>query len=89
MEYMTKNMIWAIANVYNHADIVSKVYSLDATLLREWGVNVIQSSIPKVVITKWKKPLVGWYKLNVDGYPKGNPSLSGRGALLRSANGNC
>lgn len=44
--------------------------------------------MPKVVVTKWKKPLIGRYKLNADVCAKGNPSPSGGGTLLRSKNRN-
>ena len=38
--------------------------------------------------TIWQKPMVGWYKMNVDGAVDPNRSLTGCGSILRDAEGN-
>ncbi|GLJ15393.1 hypothetical protein SUGI_0252690 [Cryptomeria japonica] len=37
---------------------------------------------------KWKPPPIGWKKMNFDGASKGNPGISGFGAVVRDEEGN-
>lgn len=38
-------------------------------------------------VVLWHRPIVGWYKLNIDGYSKGNPGPAGGGNIIRDHNG--
>ena len=41
-----------------------------------------------VVNVRWKKPLIGWFKLNIDGASMGNPGKAGGGWLIKDSAGN-
>ena len=41
-----------------------------------------------VVNVRWKKPFIGWFKLNIDGASMGNPGKAGGGWLIKDSAGN-
>ncbi|KAL2237447.1 UNVERIFIED_CONTAM: putative ribonuclease H protein [Sesamum indicum] len=43
-----------------------------------------QKTSSKISIVKWIKPDRGWFKLNMDGASKGNPSIPGAGGIIRN-----
>lgn len=48
-------------------------------------IKPIERRIPNLVY--WKKPEVGWIKLDLDGCSRGNPSDAGAGGVLRTHEG--
>lgn len=39
-------------------------------------------------LVRWRKPSMGWFKLNLDGASLGNPGKAGGGSLIRDSQGN-
>ncbi|KAG6470791.1 hypothetical protein ZIOFF_071871 [Zingiber officinale] len=52
------------------------------------GLLVKPKTVNTISVVTWKKPKVGWFKLNTDGCSKGNPGLSSFGVIIRDHSGN-
>ncbi|KAG6478403.1 hypothetical protein ZIOFF_061845 [Zingiber officinale] len=52
------------------------------------GLLVKPRTVNTISMVTWKKPKVGWFKLNTDGCSKGNPGLSSFGVIIRDHSGN-
>ncbi|KAG6527455.1 hypothetical protein ZIOFF_009557 [Zingiber officinale] len=52
------------------------------------GLLVKPRTVNTISVVTWKKPKVGWFKLNTDGCSKGNPGLSSFGVIIRDHSGN-
>ncbi|KAG6538374.1 hypothetical protein ZIOFF_003490 [Zingiber officinale] len=52
------------------------------------GLLVKPRTVNTISVVTWKKPKVGWFKLNTDGCSKGNPGLSSFGVIIRDHGGN-
>ncbi|KAG6517508.1 hypothetical protein ZIOFF_020900 [Zingiber officinale] len=47
------------------------------------GLLVKPRTVNTISVVTWKKPKVGWFKLDTDGCSKGNPGLSSFGVIIR------
>ncbi|KAG6537372.1 hypothetical protein ZIOFF_002462 [Zingiber officinale] len=52
------------------------------------GLLVKPRTVNTISVVTWKKPKVGWFKLNTDGCSKGNLGLSSFGVIIRDHSGN-
>ncbi|GLJ54074.1 hypothetical protein SUGI_1157640 [Cryptomeria japonica] len=55
---------------------------------RQWSCHTKKSKNSERSLVKWSLPPAGWKKMNFDGASRGNPSVSGFGAVIRDEVGN-
>ena len=46
-----------------------------------------RAEVFRIRLVHWQSPVLGTFKLNIDGCSKGNPNLSGGGGILRDVSG--
>ncbi|XP_043717736.1 uncharacterized protein LOC122665651 [Telopea speciosissima] len=56
----------------------------DLILARKLRVVITKSPAKIIIEVKWKHPLIGWWKLNIDGSSLGNPGSIGAGGIFRN-----
>lgn len=81
------NVETAIKAIFQKAAVTSKSSRMDILLLHDWGVQRKYKKAVELILVKWKRPRMGWFKLNSDGCSKGNPGESGGGCILRDDKG--
>ncbi|KAF5459760.1 hypothetical protein F2P56_019680, partial [Juglans regia] len=64
-----------------------KFTTVDAQILKALDMNILDWVVRKPLEVVWLRPLVGWWKLNVDGSCCGNPGNCGGGGVLRDHRG--
>ncbi|XP_043717944.1 uncharacterized protein LOC122665876 [Telopea speciosissima] len=55
----------------------------DLALARMLKVTISKPAVKRIVEVRWKQPLQGWWKLNIDGSSLGNPGSIGAGGIIR------
>ncbi|KAF5197333.1 Cysteine protease [Thalictrum thalictroides] len=59
----------------------------DLGIMKQLGLQTRIKPPPKVIECYWSLPPRGWLKVNTDGASKGNPGITGWGAVLRKDDG--
>ncbi|KAF5443062.1 hypothetical protein F2P56_035654 [Juglans regia] len=75
--------------------------NISSLLIQRWEISSTDTNILRALevpfsnilrrlsrLISWKKPTIGWVKLNVDGSCRGNPGNCGGGGLIRDSLGN-
>ncbi|CAI9759581.1 unnamed protein product [Fraxinus pennsylvanica] len=67
---------------------VSKLSNTDHEFLKALELPLVSKVSKPTLFVSWRKPAVGWVKLNVDGSSVGNPGPCGGGGVIRDHDGN-
>ncbi|XP_042941712.1 uncharacterized protein LOC122276209 [Carya illinoinensis] len=81
---MVKGFILDISSSMQNFKFVG---SHDLVVLRELNCPVVPVAVQVPKLIAWSPPAVELSKLNVDGGSLGNPGMSGRGGIVRNAQG--
>ena len=80
-----RNKGWSVGHILH---IVGKMMNQWQEAHHLKGMHSGNPQLPDPYPTTWQKPMVGWYKMNVDAAVDPNKSLIGCGSILRDAEGN-
>ncbi|KAG6487050.1 hypothetical protein ZIOFF_055632 [Zingiber officinale] len=80
-----KQIIFDVVTAFEFSDSVIDLIRRCVDASKFLGIHAEIKSINIVTKVKWQKPEVGVYKLNTDGYSKGNPGPS-YGFIVRDSN---
>ncbi|KAF5465389.1 hypothetical protein F2P56_015402 [Juglans regia] len=87
-ETLWRRIIYWISWVGLKLKAEKKWNNVDDAVLLDLGVHIKHKLRTEVKLVEWKKPRVGWVKLNTDGCSLGNPGRSGIGGVIRDDQGN-
>ncbi|XP_043720922.1 uncharacterized protein LOC122668421 [Telopea speciosissima] len=84
---LPRNVVQRCINAISDCSLITgvKINSVQELMLTKYFK--VTTAIPKprrIVEVRWNPPLLGWWKLNIDGYSIGNPGYSGAGGILRN-----
>ncbi|KAI3452727.1 hypothetical protein Pfo_009391 [Paulownia fortunei] len=74
--------------LFKYRKIYRKLWRGDMEIARTFDFNFPMEKIKKAQQVLWKKPQVGWFKLNSNGAAKGETGQAGAGGVIRDHRGN-
>ncbi|KAI3474487.1 hypothetical protein Pfo_029397 [Paulownia fortunei] len=86
--YCCSSSIESIPHLFITGDQARVLWRGDMEIARSLDFNFPMEKIKKVQQVLWKRPQVGWFKLNTDGAAKGETGQAGAGGVIRDHLGN-
>ena len=84
-------LIWNNIREADHIDssIMNNNSLADILILKTFKIHSSVSRAPKIIEMEWKRPNIGWIKVNMDEAANGSPGIAGCGGIFRTYRGFC